>query len=364
MIINGNETTELILLTLALSIAIDLIFGELPSKIHPVVFIGKLIDFFKRPIINFNNKFSGLVLTILVSIAYLTILSAILILASFNIIVFTIIASILLSSTFSIKMLLSSAKEIKNDLEKGIDIARKSLSYLVSRDTTKLSEKLIISATIETLSENITDSVIAPIFYYIIANIAIIFVFKLLIVFTFISSSSNLFLSQSFLIFGQISISEDVFIVIIAILIASFFRIINTLDAMVGYKNEKYMNIGYFPAKVDDILNYIPARLGGVMVVLATIFYKKPTMDWKNSFKIMRRDARKPPSPNSGFTMASVAGALGICLVKKETYVIGDDNRELNREDIAKAIELSELAIFLFILFLIVLFFIISIIMF
>ena len=349
MTINGNEITLLVLLILALSIAIDLIFGELPTRIHPVVFIGKLIDFFSNNLLTFNNKLIGMVLTISVSIVYLAILLSVLVLASFNIAIFAIIASIILSSTFSIKMLLSSAKQIKKDLETGIDIARKSMSYLVSRDTSNLSEKLIISATIETLSENITDSVIAPLFYYIVANIAIITIIKFLVAF-------NTIFLENIIPIGQISIQTDIFIVIIAISITSFYRIINTLDAMVGYKNEKYMNIGYFPAKLDDILNYIPARFGGIIVVLASMFYKKSKMNWKNSLKVMKKDARKPPSPNSGFTMASVAGALGICLVKKEVYIIGEANRELNKEDIIRTIKLSKLAITLFILFLIILF--------
>ena len=356
MIINGNETTSIILLILALSITIDLIFGELPRKIHPVVFIGKLIDFFSRHLINFTNKFTGLVLTILVLIVYLAILLSILILASFNMLVFIVIASIFLSSTFSMKMLLSSAKQIKKDLEAGIDEARKSMSYLVSRDTSDLNERLIISATIETLSENITDSVIAPLFYYIIANIAIIALFKSSIAF-------DMILPQNIVVFGQISfsISMGTFIVIVAILIASAYRVINTLDAMVGYKNEKYINIGYFPAKVDDVLNYIPARFGGILVVLASIFYKKSLMDWKNSYRIMKRDARKPPSPNSGFTMSAVAGALGICLVKKGVYVIGENNRELCREDIEKSLKLSRRTMNLAIISLILTFLILSI---
>lgn len=239
-------------------------------------------------------------------------------------------------------MLLSSAKQIKKDLETGIDVARKSMSYLVSRNTTELNEDLIISAVIETLSENITDSAIAPIFYYILTNIIVIAIFGYLI-------SSNIIMFSNTL---------AIFIVIIAILVAMLYRVINTLDAMVGYKNEKYINIGYFPAKLDDILNYIPSRFGGLAVVLASRFYKRLGMDWKSSYKIMKRDARNPPSPNSGFTMAAVAGALNIFLVKKRVYTLGnnDNSRELKREDIEKSVKLSRLGISLAIIFLILIF--------
>jgi len=346
MIINGNELIALILIILVLSIAVDMIFGELPTKLHPVVFIGKIIYFFSKYLVNINSRTTGLVLTTTVSIITLAIFGLILFLASFNIIVFIIIAVIILSSTFSIKMLLSSAKQIQKDLETGIDVARKSMSYLVSRDTTELNENLIISATIETLSENITDSAIAPIFYYILTNILIIIIFGYLI-------DSNIIMFSSIL---------AIFIVIIAILVAMLYRVINTLDAMVGYKNKKYINIGYFPAKLDDILNYIPARFGGRTVVLASKFYKKLGMDWKNSYKIMKRDAKNPPSPNSGFTMAAVAGALNISLVKKEVYIIGDNknSRELKRENIEKSVKLSRLGISLAIIFLILIFLIFS----
>lgn len=247
-------------------------------------------------------------------------------------------------------MLLSSVKQIKKDLETGIDVARKSMSYLVSRDTAELNEGLIISATIETLSENITDSAIAPIFYYILTNIIVIAIFGYLIAFNIVMFSNTL----------------SIFIVIIAILVTMLYRVINTLDAMVGYKNEKYIKIGYFPAKLDDILNYIPSRFGGTAVVLASRFYKRLGMDWRNSYKIMKRDARNPPSPNSGFTMAAVAGALNISLIKKGVYIIGnnDNNRELKRGDIENSVKLSRLGINLAIIFLILIFLIFSIITF
>ena len=224
----------------------------------------------------------------------------------------------LLSSTFSIKILLSSANDISNDLKEGIEKARKSVSYLVSRNTNVLSEKLIVSATIESLTENITDSYISPIFYFtIISAIALLF-----------ANNINTFL-----------------LVFVILWIPFLFRISNTLDAMVGYENEKLKYIGYFPAKIDDILNYIPARIAGFLVVVSAFILK---LNWKNSYRIMLRDARNCPSPNSGFTMASTAGALNIQLVKKDTYILGDNTVEIDVLHISKAIKLSKFTILLF----------------
>ena len=214
--------------------------------------------------------------------------------------------------------MLSSANDISNDLKEGIEKARKSVSYLVSRNTNELSEKLIVSATIESLTENITDSYISPIFYFtIISAIGLLF-------------NDNL----------------NTFILLFIILWIPFlFRISNTLDAMVGYENNKLKYIGYFPAKIDDILNYIPARIAGFLVVASAFILK---LDWKNSYKIMLRDARKCPSPNSGFTMASTAGALNIQLVKKDIYILGDNTVEIDVSHISKAIKLSKFTILLF----------------
>ncbi len=331
---------------LIFSILFDVFLGELPTKIHPVVFIGKNIEFFLKYLIKIKNKLSGLILTILVLLIVILFFIVILLISSYNLIIFVIISSLILSSTFSIRMLLSSAKSISNDLELDINSARVSMSYLVSRDTSELTESLIISATIETLSENITDSVISPVFYYIIANIILILVLSLEL-FSFSSVNINI-----------------LNIIIFSVIIAIFYRIINTLDAMVGYKNEKYSNIGYFPAKLDDILNYIPARLGGVLTVLASFLYRNQGFNYKNSYLTMLNDAKKCPSPNSGFTMAAVAGALDISLTKKNVYKIGKDKNVLKKNDINKAINLSKLTILLSILFLILIFLIFILIIF
>lgn len=307
-----------IISTLVFAIVFDIIIGELPYKIHPVVIIGKIIDFFTDLFIKIRNKISGLLLFLSTTIVSTVILFVLFSVINLNFYLMFIVYGLLLSSTFSIKILLSSANDISNDLKEGIEKARKSVSYLVSRNTNELSEKLIVSATIESLTENITDSYISPIFYFtLISAIALLF-----------ADNINTFL-----------------LVFIILWIPFLFRISNTLDAMVGYENDKLKYIGYFPAKVDDILNYIPARISGFLVVISAFILK---LDWKNSYKIMLRDARKCPSPNSGFTMASTAGALNIQLVKKDTYILGDNTVEIDVLHISKAIKLSKFTILLF----------------
>ncbi|MCR5026438.1 MAG: cobalamin biosynthesis protein [Methanobrevibacter sp.] len=313
------EVFLFIIITLFASLAIDLIYGELPTKIHPVVIIGSIIGYFKTILIKINNKWSGLLITLITMIISCLIFSAILIICSINDYLFIIIYSILLSSTYSIKMLLTTAKSIENDLKEDINKARKAVSYLVSRDTEELTESFIVSATIESMTENITDSYIAPIFYYTLFSILLLIINK------------NYF--------------------IILFLIPLIYRITNTLDAMLGYTTNELKNIGFVPAKLDDILNYIPARISGIFVVLSAYLLR---YDGKNAYKIMKRDARNCPSPNSGFTMAPTAGALDIQLVKKDTYILGDSIHEIDVNDISKAIKLTSLTITLFTIFILV----------
>ena len=114
---------------------------------------------------------------------------------------------------------------------------------------------------------------------------------------------------------------------------------------MLGYKTDELINIGFVPAKLDDILNFIPSRIAGVFIVISAYLLN---LDGKNAYKIMMRDARKCPSPNSGYTMATTAGALNIQLIKKDTYILGDDNKDITKEDISKAVRLSKMTISLF----------------
>ena len=125
------------------------------------------------------------------------------------------------------------------------------------------------------------------------------------------------------------------------------------MDAMLGYQTDELADIGFFPAKIDDILNYIPSRISGMLVVVSAYLLG---FDGKNAYRIMRMDARKCPSPNSGYTMATTAGALNIQLIKKDTYILGDDNKDITADDISKAVKLTKMTIILFTIIIILLF--------
>ena len=296
MNVNNIVSFELfifIVFSLVFSLAIDMIFGELPGRIHPVVIMGSVINFFKRMFIQIKNRMSGFLLVVCCCAVLALLLFLIYIISSYNIILFFIVFSILLSSFYSVNMLLQTAIDVENDLTEDIEKARRSVSYLVSRDTDELTESYIVSAVIESLTENITDSYVAPILYY--------FIFGMIILFR--PFDYHLYF---------------------LLLVPMLYRLFNTLDAMVGYQTDELINIGFFAAKIDDILNYIPSRVAGMFVVISAYLLG---FDGKNSFRIMMRDARKCPSPNSGYTMASTAGALNIQLIKKDTYILGDDNK-------------------------------------
>ena len=318
-----------ILLALIISILIDILFGELPGRIHPVVIMGYVINFFKNIFIKMKNRMSGLILVLFCIFVTSILLYLFYIVGSYNVFLLFVIFTILLSSTFSIKMLLDTAIGVKNDLNESIDKARQSVSYLVSRNTDELTESFIVSATIESLTENITDSYIAPVFYY--------FIFTLIIL-------HHPFNSQLYIL----------------LLVPILYRLFNTLDAMLGYKSDELIYIGYVPAKIDDILNLIPSRIAGLYVVISAYLLK---LDGKNSYNIMKRDAKKCPSPNSGYTMASAAGALNIQLVKKDTYILGDENKNIEVNDIENAVRLSKWTIILFTLTVIILLVLIGVIL-
>ena len=296
-----------ILFIIILSLLLDIFFGEPPSFLHPVVYMGKIINFLKPHLIKNENKISGFYLTFILLSLFLIPTYFIIQFTQFNFLIYILISALILFTTFAIKELLSTVQRVKNDIKSDINQARKSVSYLVSRDTSHLTREELISATIETLTENITDSVISPLFY-------------------------TLFLG----VLGGVT-----------------YRVINTLDAMVGYKNKEYINIGWFPARLDDIVNFLPARLTGILIIFSALLMG---LNWRRSYYTMMKDAKKTPSPNSGYPMAAAAGALGIRLEKKSYYTLGESINSLNECVIDQALLLSEVTIILFILLSIVIY--------
>ena len=286
---------------------LDLIFGDPQNVVHPVQVIGKIISAGEKVLLRKKYKFlAGAVLNIFtVSITYTLMY---LISKSVKISVFFMIIEIYLMYTiFSINSLAREGNRVYRILKEGdIEKARKDLSYLVSRDTETMDEKMIIRSTMETISENTVDGIVAPMFYMFLGGMPL----------------------------------------------AMAYKAINTLDSMVGYKNEKYMDFGKFSAKVDDAANFIPARITGILIVLASMILG---YDYKNSLKIFIRDRKNHSSPNSAHSEASVAGALRVQFGGKVSYfgkeinkpTIGDKIKDFELEDIRKNIRIMYVTSFL-----------------
>jgi len=289
------------LLSIYTGYALDLIIGDPYSFPHPVRFIGKLISFVEKQIRKIATsdkalKIAGFFLWFVVVGVTLGSTSIVLRLFQFNKITYFLVNSILIYTTLATKCLKDESEKIYKVLKTGdLDKSRIQLSYIVGRDTTNLSEKEIVRATVETVAENTVDGIIAPLFYGFIGGAPL----------------------------------------------AMAYKAINTLDSTVGYKNDKYYYLGFASAKIDDIANYIPARLGVLLLSIGSLFVG---FNFKDALKIGIRDRKNHKSPNCAFSEGAVAGALGIQLggtnvyFGKEVYkpTIGDKKREIKIEDIVR----------------------------
>jgi adenosylcobinamide-phosphate synthase len=218
-----------------------------------------------------------------------------------GIIVYAVVGIVLLKLTICIKLetdwAKAAAKAIQaNDLEE----ARK-YSHFSRRDSTHLSGPMISSAVIESMSENLIDFKLSPI-------------------------SSYAFLGVT----GAIA-----------------FRAINTLDGMVGFKDKEHINIGWFSANLDNIVNYLPTRLAALLMIAAAGILG---MDWRNAWRVAKRDHKKTPSRNHGWPMGAVAGALRVQLVKPGQYILGDPQEALTPDKILAALRIRDVTIVLWIL--------------
>ena len=261
------------MMTAVYAFLIDCVIGDPRSPIHPVVLMGKLISFFEGFLYHEQDsdrkKFlSGLLLMLCVLAVVYGVAEGVLRLAglSGHAWVVTAVQAIFLSFMISPKSLAAAGREIHGYLERGdLENARFKVGWIVGRDTDALSVGEVTRATVETISENIVDGIISPLFFFWLGGLPL----------------------------------------------AAAYRAANTMDSMIGYKNDKYLYFGRAAARMDDVWNYIPARLTGLMLVASAFLLG---YDWRGARRMMLRDAKKHPSPNGGYTESTVAGALGIRL--------------------------------------------------
>ena len=291
------------------AILIDLILGDPKNRYHPTAWIGTFIAKLTTITKNQNSTFEkvgGIIMIITISSVVVLLLSGLnfgisLISVDYiSLILTVVIGALLLKTTIAIRGMEKHAISVLDSLESNdLDLARNYLSMIVKRNTTKLDKNHVLSGVLESISENTVDGITGPMFYY-----------------------------AFFGLFG-----------------AFVYRIINTADSMVGYKNDIFKNLGWFTAKCDTILNYIPSRLTGLMMVISAAILKN---NWRNSYKVMIRDGKKTESPNAGYPMAALAGALETKFEKINHYKLGDGEITLTRDHVLSAIKIMKLTSILF----------------
>lgn len=307
------------IISFALGFVMDLILGDPRFLPHPVQFIGALIGKLDNSLYSKKNTlFRGGILCFLVCLIS-TGITALIVIVGYKISLYVgvIVEAILTWQILATKSLKSHSLRVYDKLqEKDIDAARYAVSMIVGRDTDSLDSKGIIKATIETVAENTSDGIIAPMIY------------------TGIGTP----------------------------ILGMLYKSINTMDSMIGYKNERYILFGRAAAKLDDIVNYLPSRIAAYLMIIATFF---SGLNTKGAIKVYARDKDKSESPNASKCESVAAGALNISLLGDAYYFgklvekqsIGDDIRPVEKEDIKRINRLMYItSILCFLLILILLF--------
>lgn len=291
------------MIALVIGYILDLLIGDPQGFPHPIRLIGNLISkveniLREKSTSGSDEKKAGAILwLIVVSTSYIVPFIILFVTYKINKVFGIIIESIMCYYILAVRSLNDESMKVYNALEKNdISEARRYLSYIVGRDTIELNESGVAKAAVETIAENTADGVIAPMIFIILGGAPLGFMYKA----------------------------------------------INTLDSMVGYKNDKYINMGRFSAIADDVANFLPARIAALLMIGASFVLK---MDYKNAFKIFKRDRFNHKSPNSAQTESVCSGALGIMLGGDSCYggklvpkpTIGDNIRKVENEDIKRA---------------------------
>ncbi len=304
-----------IMIIAVVAFLIDALIGDPRSKFHPVVLLGMLILILEKILRRDSDGYikkickGGLLVAIVLIVAYgvgFAIIFAANFLESFTATV--VIQAVALSFMITPKSLADAGKEIFTWLKlENLQMARYKVGWIVGRDTNYLNESEVVRATVETVSENTVDGIISPLFYFAVGGLPL----------------------------------------------AIAYRAVNTMDSMLGYKNEKYLYFGRVAARLDDVANFIPARITAILFIFSALILN---LDFKNAFKIMRRDADKHPSPNGGYAEATVAGALNIQLGGINNYFgvphfrayMGDPTEVLQAHHILLAIRMMYTATVIF----------------
>ncbi|MDO4323862.1 MAG: adenosylcobinamide-phosphate synthase CbiB [Lachnospiraceae bacterium] len=291
------------LLAVLIGFIADLIFGDPAVSWHPICLIGNLIAKLEKGIRRLFPKTrrgelaGGCVMAVLVVLISAGI-PAVLLVLSYRVSFWlgAAVEAVMCFFIFAVKSLKRESMNVGRALrEEGLEAGRKAVARIVGRDTQALSETGVVKAAVETVAENFSDGVFAPMLYLLLGGGVLGFAYKS----------------------------------------------INTMDSMTGYKNDRYLYFGRFAAKLDDVVNYIPARLAALFLIVSAAVCGQ---DAKAAFRIWRRDRRNHASPNSAQTEAAAAGALHVRLAGDAYYFgklykkpfIGDDLRPVEIEDIAR----------------------------
>lgn len=281
------------LAVLIVAVVLEMVGREPPKWLHPTVWIGRTVTIAEAnaPTSRNGGFIIGVMILLLVTgfwggAAYFAAAG----LRDVHQVAYVLVGGFLLKTTFSVKMLHQTAARVRELLTAG-DMAgvRAQMSSLVSRDPSQLTAEQATAATVESVSENIADSIIGP--------------------------------WLAFALFGLPG--------------AVAYRAINTLDSMIGYHG-RYEYLGKASARFDDLVNLIPSRLAGLLLVVASLVL--PGQKASDAWRIMLRDHGKTESPNAGWTMSGMAGALGVELEKADHYRLGDATRQVEPEDITRTV--------------------------
>ncbi|ETP73702.1 cobalamin biosynthesis protein CobD [Lachnospiraceae bacterium JC7] len=308
------------IMILIMALILDLVFGDPHNWFHPVMAMGRAIEWLEKTLRKIfkisdepeedktKKRIAGGILVLIMLVVFTVIPLVILNISKmFGETISWAISAFLAYQMLAMKQLKKESMKVYDALKKrDIKGAREAVSMIVGRDTKRLNESGIVKATVETVAENASDGVVAPLLFMMVFGVA-----------------------------G-----------------GWFYKAVNTMDSMIGYKNDKYRYFGTCAARLDDVLNFIPARVTALFMVIAALFLN---LNWKNAFKIWMRDAKKSTSPNSGQTEAVMAGALGVTLLGDAWYFgklvkkpeIGDKLREVMPEDIETANRVMYLAVFM-----------------